>query len=156
VADSVVPALIDALFTQATAALPTTLVLDGYGVTDDPGDYLMVGVSDPDPDGDTESASVTQEQMAFGSTRPRKEEGVIHMAAKSVNGDASNAGQKAARDAAYAIQEALATVLRTTDNAGVTGVLKLGNGSNLRLLQDQTNYGAVATLLYDIAFEAAI
>jgi len=150
---SVVPALIDALVTAARTALPSALVLDGYGVTDDPGDYLMVGVSDPDPDGDTESADVTQDQMAFGATRPRKEEGVVHMVAKSVDGGGN---AKTARDAAYAIQEALATVLRTTDNAGVTGVLKLGNGSNLRLRQDQDDYGAVATLLYDIAFEAAI
>jgi len=153
VAASVVPALIDALVTQATAALPSTLVLDGYGVTDDPGDYLMVGVEVPLPDEESEAASTTQEQMAFGATRPRKEDGVIHMVAKSVSGDGV---AKTARDAAYATQEALATVLRTTDNAGVTGVLRLGNGSNLRLMQDQTNYGAVAILLYDIAFEAAI
>jgi len=155
-ADSVVPALIDALFTQATAALPTVRVYDGYGVSEDPGDYLMVGVADPEDPDESEAASATQSQMTFGSTRPRDEQGVIHMVARSVNGDASNAGQKAARDAAYAIQEALATVLRTTDNAGVTGVMQLGNGSNLRLMQDQNTYGASASLLYDIAFKAQI
>jgi len=152
-ATSAVPALIDALVTQATTALPTVRVYDGFGISDDPGDYLMVGVQDPDADAETEAADATQEQMAFGATRPRKEQGVIHMVARSVNGDGN---QKTARDAAYATQEALATVLRTTDNAGVTGVLRLGNGSNLRLMQDQNDYGAVATLLYDIAFEAAI
>jgi len=153
VATSVVPALIDALVTAAVAALPNSVVRDGFTPTDDPGDYLMVGVSDPDDEGESEAADVTQEQMAFGSTRPRKEEGVIHMSARSVNGAAN---QKAARDAVYAMQEALATTLRTTDNLGVTGGLMLGNGSRLRLLQDQNDYGAVATLLYDIAFEAAI
>jgi len=152
-ATSVVPALIDALFTQATAALPTTLVLYGPGVTDDPGDYLMVGMSDPAFDGPFEAARSTQEQMAFGSTRPRKEEGVIHMVACSRNG---NGDLQAALAAASAIQEALATVLRTTDNLGVTGVLKLGNGADATPIWDHDNYGAVATLLYDIAFEAAI
>jgi hypothetical protein len=152
-AASVVPALIDALVAAASTALPNVLVLDGVGMTDDPGDYLMVGVLDPDIDGPFEAARSTQEQMAFGSTRPRKEEGVIHMVAKSVSGDGS---QKAARDAAYAIQEALATVLRTTDNLGVAGVVRLGNGADMTPTQDQTHDGAVATLPYDIAFEAAI
>jgi len=152
-ATSVVPALIDALVTQATAALTNVRVYDGYGVTDDPGDYLMVGCRDPDAEGPTEAARSTQEQMAFGSTRPRKEDGVIYMVARARSGDGN---AKAARDAASAIQEALATVLRTTDNLGVTGVLRLGNGADGVLLGDRDDYGAVATLPYEIAFEAAI
>jgi len=150
---SVVPSLIDALVAQAAAALPTALVLDGIGVTDDPGDYLMVGTDDPDNPDESEAATVTQTQMAFGSTRPRHEEGVIHMAARSISGDGD---QKAARDAVYALQEALAAVLRTATDLGVTGALTLGNGANLRLLQNQDTYGARATLLYDIAFDAQI
>ena len=152
-AASIVPALIDALVTTAASALPSAVVIDGQGHTDDPGDYLLVGCEDPDTDGESEAARVTQTQMAFGSTRPREEDGVIHMVARSVNGAAD---QKAARDAVYAIQEALATALRTTDNLGVAGGLKLGNGSDLSLHQDQNDYGAVATLRYDIAFTAAI
>lgn len=152
-AASVVPALIDALVLAAEAALPDALVLDGIGVTNDPGDYLMVGVDDPNDPEDIEASTVTQSQMAFGSTRPRLEQGVIHMAARSIDG-AGN--QKAARDAVYAIQEALATALRTTDNLGISGGLTLGNGSNLRLVQNQDDSGATATLLYDIAFTAQI
>lgn len=150
---SIVPALIDALVTQAVAALPTTLVIDGVGITDDPGDYLMVGVADPDDGGESEAAAATQQQMTFGATRPRLEQGVIHMAARSIDGGGS---QKTARDAVYAIQEALASVLRTTDNLGVAGVMSLSNGSTLRLMQNQTDFGAMATLLYDIAFDAQI
>ena len=150
---SVVPALIDALKAAAVSALPNALVLDGVGVTDDPGDYLMIGTDDPDSPDESEAASVTQTQMAFGSTRPRREQGVIHLAARSIDGSAN---QKTARDAVYAIHEALATALRTTNDLGVTGVLSLGNGSNLRLTQNQDNYGARATLLYDIAFDAQI
>jgi len=152
-ATSVVPALIDALVTQATAALPSTLVLDGIGVTDDPGNYLLVGCLDPADDAESEAARVTQQQMAFGVSRPRMETGVIHMVARSVNGDGN---QKATRDAVYAIHEALATVLRTTDNLGVTGNLQLSNGADLALDQDQDDRGAVATLRYDIAFTAQI
>jgi hypothetical protein len=153
VATSVVPALIDAILAAATTALPAALTFDGWGVTEDPGDYLMVGVSDPDEPDESEAATVTQDQLSFGATRPRMEQGVIHMAARSVNGDVD---QKLARDGAYAIHEALATALRTTNDLGVTGVMQLSNGANLRLLQAQFEYGAQATLLYEIAFKAAI
>lgn len=153
-AASVVPALIDALVATAQSALPSALVIDGPGVTDNPGDYLMVGWEDPDAfDSESEAASVAQQQMAFGSTRPRREAGVIRMAARSISGDGN---QKTARDAVYAMHEALASALRTTNDLGVTGVLSLSNGESLRLEQDQTGSGAVATLLYDIAFEASI
>jgi hypothetical protein len=155
-ATSVVPALIDALVAQAQAALPAVDVYDGVGVSDDAGDYLMIGVDDPDNLDESEAASITQDQIAFGSTRPRMENGAIHVSARSVSGEVGVTGQKAARDAVYAIQEALAAVLRTTSDLGVTGVLKIGNGSNLRLLQNQDAYGARATLLYDISFEAQI
>jgi hypothetical protein len=48
-ATSVVFDLVGALVTQLGAALSVN-VHDGYGLTDDPGDYLMVGVEDPDGD----------------------------------------------------------------------------------------------------------
>lgn len=155
-ATSVVPALIDALVSTAASALPSVLVIDGVGNTDAAGDYLMVGVSDPDLYGSgtsMQAASVQQNQMAFGATRPRMEQGQIYLAARSVNGDAN---QKAARDAAYAMQEALAMALRTTNDLGVTGVMQLSNGESLSLEQDQNDYGAVATLTYSIAFTAQI
>jgi hypothetical protein len=150
---SIVPALIDALKATAISALPNALVLDGVGVTDDPGDYLMIGTDDPDSADESEAVSMTQTQMAFGSTRPRREQGVIHLAARSIDGGAN---QKTARDAVYALQEALASALRTGGDLGVTGVLSLSNGANLRLTQNQDSYGARATLLYDIAFDAQI
>lgn len=150
---SVVPALIDALVAAATAALPAVLVNDSWIISSDPGDYLMVGVSDPSDPDDSEAAIVNQSQLTFGATRPRHEEGIIRMAARSINGDAD---PKVARDAVYAIQEALAAALRTTDNLGVAGITMLGNAADLRLLQNQGTYGARATLLYGIAFQAVI
>ena len=153
-AASVVPALIAALHARASADLPNTVVLLGPGITDDPGDYLMVGVDDPNEDEDAvEVADVTQEPMAFGSTRPRREEGFIHMAARSRNGDSD---LQAALNAVYVIEDALAQALRTTDSLGVAGVMKLGNGARSRLTWNLDDYGAVATLQYDIAFDAAI
>lgn len=153
-AASVVPALIDALVSTARAALPNVNVIDGAGPTEALGDYLLIGWQDPDETtGASEAASVQQEQIAFGSTRPRREQGVIHLSVWSVSGDNV---QKTARDAVYAIQEALATALRTTNDLGVAGISHLSNGSDLSLDQDAGEFGAVATLRYDIAFSAFI
>ena len=152
-ATSVAPALIAALYAQASAALPTTLVLLGPGITDDPGDYLMVGCNDPDAEDDFEIARVDSEQMTFGSTRPRMEDGAIHMVARSRNGDSD---LQAAIDAAYAIQEALAAVVSATDNLGVAGVMKLGNATTSGPWGRLDGYGALATLHYDITFSSAI
>ena len=152
-ATSVLPALIAALYAQASSSLPNTLVLLGPGITDDPGDYLMVGCSDPDADGEFEIAELEQEQMAFGATRPRQESGAIFMVARSRNGDSD---LQAAIDAAQATQEALATVLRTTNDLGVTGVMHLGNASRGGPMGLLDNYGAQATLRYVITFTASI
>jgi hypothetical protein len=153
-AASVVPALLRALTTTAQGLLGVNTAYPGPGLSDSPGDYLFIGAQDPDVEqGATEAVSVTQEQMAFGATRPRQEEGVVRMCARSVNGDSD---LLAAVDAVYALQESLATALRTTNDLGVTGTVQLGNGANLRLEVDFNEFGAVATLFYDIAFEAAI
>ena len=154
-ATSVVPALIDALVTQITAALPNVRVYDGFGVSDDPGDYLMVGVEDPESN-NGEAARADEEQATFGTTRPRQESGVIHMAALSWNG---NGDQKAARDAAYATAAAVANTLRPNaapDVLGVTGLLGVGYGASTALEQAQDEFGAKAALRFDIAFKAFI
>lgn len=152
---SVVPALIDALVTQLTAALPSVRVYDGYGVSDDPGDFLMVGVEDPESD-NGEAARTDEEQIAFGSTRPRQEVGAIHMAALSWNGTGD---QKAARDAVYAIAAAVANALRPDvqpDVLGITGLNTVGYGASTALEQTQDTAGAKAALRFDVAFAAFI
>jgi hypothetical protein len=152
-AASVVPALLDAILATAAANLSGVMPIDGPGVTADPGNYLMVGCDHPDNPLESEAATVAQEQIGFGSSGPRRESGYIHMVARAIDG-AGN--QKSARDAAYAIQEALAGALRDPADLSVAGVHNLGNGSSLIYHQGQDSYGAIATLLYDIAFEAEI
>lgn len=154
-ATSVVPALIDALVTTLTAALPSVRVYDGFGISEDAGDYLMVGVADAEGD-DGEAARTDEEQATFGSTRPRDESGGIHMVALSWNGDAS---QKTARDAVYAIAAGVANALRPNtapDVLGVTGLLGVGYGANTVLEQTQDEAGAKAVLRFDISFMARI
>lgn len=149
---SVVPALIDALLAAAKTELPSTLVLDGFGVTDDPGDYLMIGVEDPDLEGFAFSADARQE-WANVNHLVRDESGDITCAALSWNGDGD---QKAARDAVYATAGAVENLLRDNPSLGVAGVLWTGYGSSAQLMQNQDKHGAIALLVFRINFRARI
>ncbi|MGD9693919.1 MAG: hypothetical protein AB7G17_14365 [Phycisphaerales bacterium] len=150
-ATSVGPNLLKALIESATALLPGVLVLDGVGVTNDPGDYLMIGVDDPTKPVPTAITS-TEEFGAFGSTRPRFENGSVFMTAFSWNGDAD---QEAARDAVYAIAGVLSDSVRPNDLA-VPGLMSLGFGESSELRQAQTEYGAGAELSFSVKFQAQI
>jgi len=154
-ATSAVPAVIDALVTKARAALPDLSVHDGFGVTDDPGDFLMVGVEDPDLDGATFSAEA-QQSWAHVNHTARDEEGDITCAALSWTGDGDEAGQKAARDAVYATTAALENVLRADPTLGVATVLWASFGTSQQLKQAQDQHGAIALLLFRVHFKARI
>ena len=153
-ATSVLPALIDALYAALSAALPGVDVYDGFGVSDSPGDYLMVGVDDPENE-DVEMARVNQSQVAFGSTHPRHESGEVHLYAMSWNGDGD---YKAARDAAHAIVAAAENALRPNAAPDVLGVAGL---MSLSLASGSPKYpsfdgGAKVAIPFDIAFLAQI
>lgn len=150
-ATSVVPALLDAIRTAATTALPNVLVMDGKGVTEDPGDYLMVGIQDPEADVPV-AATTSEAQQAFGSTKPRRESGSVYLTAESWNGDGD---MKAARDAVYAIAAALADALRP-DNLAVPGLHTAGYGESTTFRQGPTEYGVAAQLMLSVDFSAFI
>lgn len=151
-ATSVVPALIDALVSTFTSAITTARVYDGFGSTEDPGDFLMVGVEDPDLEGSAFAADVTQD-WTNANTTARSESGDITCAALSWNG---NTDQKAARDAVYAVLAAAETALRNNPSVGLANVLWTSFGTNLQLSQNQTTTSALAMVIFRIHFEARI
>lgn len=148
-------ALLDALVAAARAALPAIAVYDSYGVTDDPGDYLMIGVDDPDRPTAAASASVVQEPGPMGTGRPRDEEGEITCAALSWNGDGN---PSAARAGCKTITDAMEALVRTTayPALGVSGVKALDFGSLFTLEQDQNDAGAMALVIFTVKFRARI
>ena len=150
-ATSVVPALIDALFAAAVAALPNARVSDGVGVSSDPGDFLMIGVSDDGPNPSTAVSSRQTWANANGTTRD--ESGNITCMAVSWNG---NADAKAARDSAYATKAAVENLLRANPSLGVSGVLWTSVGTDESLDQNQDDLGALAILVFTIAYRARI
>lgn len=152
-ATSIVPALLAALHSTMTAALPDINVTYGVGITNDPGDWLMIGIQDPDADIPT-GATGTEGQLAFGALRPRLETGTIYLTAFSWNGDAD---QKAACDAVYAIAGAVAATVRPADLA-VAGLQTLGyaGDSTTTLRLGQSDFGAIAELMFAVTFTAQI
>lgn len=153
---SVVPALIDALVQKAAAALPAVLVSDGFTLTEDPGDFMMIGVEDPDNEG-FETSADSQQEWAHANHTARNQTGDITCAALSWNG---NSDQKAARDAAYRLTSALATLLRNDPSLGLVpgsaSMLVASFGTREQLIQTKDEKGALSLVVFTVHFQARI
>lgn len=147
---SVVPDLIDMLITVLTGALPDVTVTDGVPTGMDPGDYLMVGVDDPDV-ASWDSADTTQ-TWANATMTGRNEQGTITCAIATWTGDAA---PKACRDRAYAIGGVVQTLLRDKTQLPIPGLWKTSFASH-RLQQAQNDDGSTALLTFQIEFNARI
>jgi hypothetical protein len=151
-ATSALPAVIDALVTLATAALPSVTVIDGVGISGSPGDYLMIGVDDPDADRPATAGDVQQVRATMSGARD--ETGTVTCCAYSWNG---NGDQKAARDAAFATVAAVENILRTTSpTLGVSAVLKTEFGDRTTVSQAQTETGTDCLVIFSVAYLARI
>lgn len=155
-ATSVVFALIDTLVEHFREALAEVNVYDGFGISEDASDFLMIGVEDPNGSEPT-SADVTQEWAGLGA-KTRYEGGTVTCAALAWRGNPGDAGQAEARASAAAIVSAVENDLREDPNLGgvVPGLMWTGFGTRLRLVQDQTESGPMALVIFDIAFKARI
>jgi len=151
---SATPGLIDAMVSaaRASSALAGVTVYDGPGISDDPGDFLMIGVDDPDEHRRTHAAEASQ---TWANRTDRDESGDITCAAVSSNGDAD---QKAARDAVYAMARGLADLCRPPNDPsfGVAGVLWTSYGTQSFLSQAQDSRGAGAQLIFTIHYRARL
>jgi hypothetical protein len=152
---SALPDVVDALIDLASTALPSLRVFDGIGASNDPGDFLMVGVEDPDIDRAAFSAEVSQTRATMSGARD--EQGTINCCALSWNGDSSDAGQKAARDAAFETVAAVETILRTTaPTLDLDEVLKTEFGDRLTVSQAQGDTGASCMVIFSVAYLARV
>lgn len=150
-ATSAIPRVIDALIAQTTAALPEVNICDGYGLGEDPGDFLMIGVDDPDSDVAANSADSQQARANVGQSGAREEEGEITCVALSWNG---NADPKAARDGAFGITDALENLLRASPDLGLGPTIWTDFGTQLEVYQQQHGDGASCLLIFRVGFHA--
>lgn len=145
---SVVPALIDALVAQCTAACPGVLVVDGPGIeTDDAEDFLHIGMRDPrNPSG---SAATETQEWPKASSHSRSGTGTIFCTAVSWDGTGD---QQAARNQVYATVAAVQQLLHADPRLGVDGVVKTSYTS-IDYDQGQTPVGAFGVVLFGVDFE---
>jgi hypothetical protein len=150
---SSIPAVIDALVVSFTAALGEGNVFDGPGVTaDNPDQYVIVGMSDPDSEVLDESAS-SQQGWAWLGHVARDEVVVVHCCAVAWNGDTD---QKAARDAAFAVLKVVTDAIEDDPSYGVSGVLYVTGITSSHLRQVQDDNGALAVVSFDIEIHSRL
>lgn len=151
---SILPALLTALVAQFKAALPKAVIYDGYGPSDDPGDFLMVGIDDPNSTSFASTASSVQQTATMGAGRHRDELGDVTCVALSWNGDGD---QEAARTAVFNMTAAVENALRADVTVGnVPGLLWAEYGTRLALSQYADEDGTQAWVVFSIHFKARI
>lgn len=156
-ATSAIPDVIDALFTLCQTNLTGVTVYDGYGSSSDPGDFLMIGVEDPNSANPANSAD-SRQQWANATGTARDEQGLVTCAAVSWNGDAD---QKAARTAAFATVAAVENLIRTDYTLGGLSSLlwcEIGGstGTGMVLTQATNASGALAQVVFRVHYRARI
>lgn len=151
---SVVPLLIDAMLDTYRAALEGVRVSDGTGVTDDPADYLMVGIQDPFDSTDS-SANSEQDWAGVGTFAPRSEVGSVFCAALCWSGDTN---MKTVRDRVYEIVDTVAALHRDPNDVslGVPQLLWTSFGARTNLEQNQGDEGCYALVMFSVEFNAQI
>ena len=144
--------LIDAMVADFAAlpALAAVNVCDGAPTTNDLGAYLFVGVGNPDTTSGT-GASGVQSWPTLGFCE-RDDEGDLFLAAYADTGDAD---QKAARDAAVAVMEAVQDRVRAAPTLSVPHVMSL-SFSDYSYRPMQGTDGAAVLLFFRIRYTARL
>lgn len=147
-ATSFIPAVLNALVELATEKLDTS-VSDGYRVGEtDSDDELMIGVDDAVSQDRADAAQSTQEWAYTGGTM-RDERGTITCVVIAYNGAADMA---AARNRAWQIVDDLFNAITQDATLGVPGLQWVRPGDDITFLQDQDRDGAVAAIVFRVAF----
>ena len=150
------PTVYAALVTAIDNAL-TVRVVDGYDISDDPGDVVMVGVPSLSSTTSIAAGSFSQVAATMGSTRTRDETGTINGVVMARNGDADATGAAADRTAAFGYVASIESALRTDPSLGLMPtfqrvVVQMSTGD---VLEDKTD-GATCAISFTVAYVARI
>ena len=152
---SVAPDLIEAIVAYAQDALPYVNVSDGFTVTSDAGDTLMIGVDDPNVDGAQFSVEGERDFVNGGLDGIIAETGEIICAATSWIGDDDQATpRRRVFDIADKVADLCATRGATDPAFGVERALWTVAGRRHQLLQIAGDGGRAALLIFRIYYEA--
>ena len=152
---NIVNAMLDGLPAAFTAAGITVEVYDGFGTSNDPGNFVMIGVDDPDSATGRVAHGVQTYPLANG--RSRNEEGRITSAAVAWVGDPD--GMRQARTDVFAITSVIENWLRSQGAPPVFGLpnaLEIGFGDTIDYMQDSLSGGVVATVIFAVKYKVRI
>lgn len=153
-AGTVVFDLLDALVREYRAALPpSVIVYDGTSLSEDPSDFVMVGVGDPNSDQPPNSAESEQEWAGLGAKRG-DEDGTIHCCAVVWNGETE--GLSEARVNLRSLLDTLAAVHVEDPTLGVGPVMWTRFGGRTSTTQIQALDGSSIVHTFEIKFKARI
>jgi hypothetical protein len=141
------------------AAAPVdAIVYDGQGDSDDPGNFLMVGVDDPYAEGAVDSASGTQEWAGLGQRAAYEHGDAVWCCALARSGDSGSDAQRAAREAVRDLVAGVDATLKADPNLGgkVPGLMWVRYGRNFTLKQVSDSNGVEAIFSFSIAYEARL
>jgi len=150
--------LITQLVTTCRANVPTGVkVYDGQGASQDPGNFLMVGVWDPDSADEATPSTGTQEWSGLGH-KAALEDGVVACCALAWTGDSGDGAQQKAREAVRDIVANVDLALRNDPNLGgaVPGLNWVRYGQNYELAQWSTTDGTRAVFRFEVAYKARL
>lgn len=146
------PTVIAAVVTTATATLPGVRITRGRDLSEDPGNVVMVGVSDPNDADWDDAGGYTQVMQSFGGKR--EERGQVNGLVVAWDGGSDLA---AAEAAAFTMIAALEASVATTPALGVSSldylVAEFETGN---VHEKPSTEGASAALSFAITYRARI
>lgn len=154
-ASAAYPTVHAALFALADSVRVDGLrVVDGFDVSEDPDDVMMIGVPTLSDVNAVAAGSFSQEALSFGRAGGvRTETGTVNGLVIATNGDGD---QAAARAAAFGYVDTLGDALRADPAMGVTSfnelVAQLNTGD---VIEDQVD-GAATAISFTVAYKALI
>lgn len=149
------PTVYAALVAVADTALTGTVrVVDGFDISDDPGNVVQIGVPSISDTSSISAGTFNQEAQTFGrAAGGREETGSINCVAMAWNGDGD---QGAARAAAFGYIASIEAALRADPTLGVTAfdylVTQLISGD---VAEDKVD-GATTAISFVVAYKARI
>lgn len=138
--------------TAKTALNNIIRVVDGYDVSEDPDDVMMIGVPSLTDTTTISAGSFTQETLSYGAAGARREEGTINGCVLASNGDGE---QAIARANAFDYVNQLGAALRADCTMGVTAFSLDAQVRNGEVLEDQQD-GAMTGISFTVAYTAII
>lgn len=150
---SVIPQVIDALVALVKGVVDTNTVIvsEGYPLTLDTVDAVLIGVQDPKSDDQAMSASSQQRWVATGGRR--EEDGEITCAVLATEGGSD---LQVARNRAFTILAAIENALRANVSLGIGTLVQAEYGVQLDYYSNQTPQGAEVTVIFHVHFQARI